>query len=92
MHQHGHSHGGSSHSHGGSPHSHDGSPKSETSDGADVEGGDHHDERKNINVRAAYIHVIGDFIQSAGVFVAAVVIYYKVSKVHDDVPACVRYP
>jgi zinc transporter 2 len=32
----------------------------------------------NINVRAAFIHVVGDFLQSFGVFVAAVVIYYKV--------------
>nr|CAD7570129.1 unnamed protein product [Timema californicum] len=31
----------------------------------------------NINVRAAYIHVIGDFIQSIGVFIAALIIYFK---------------
>lgn len=36
----------------------------------------HSDE--NINVRAAFIHVVGDFLQSVGVFVAALVIYYKV--------------
>lgn len=35
--------------------------------------------RTNINLQAAVIHVIGDFIQSVGVFVAAVVIYYYVS-------------
>jgi Co/Zn/Cd efflux system component len=34
--------------------------------------------RQNINVRAAFIHVVGDFIQSFGVFVAALVIYFKV--------------
>ncbi|KAG8195974.1 hypothetical protein JTE90_028948 [Oedothorax gibbosus] len=33
--------------------------------------------KENINVRAAFIHVIGDFIQSLGVLVAAFVIYYK---------------
>lgn len=33
---------------------------------------------ENINVRAAFIHVIGDFLQSFGVLLAAVVIYYKV--------------
>lgn len=38
-----------------------------------------HGEKENINVRAAFIHVIGDFIQSFGVFVAALVIYYKPS-------------
>lgn len=34
---------------------------------------------ENINVRAAFIHVIGDFLQSVGVFVAALTIYFKVS-------------
>ncbi|KAL1115774.1 hypothetical protein AAG570_006064 [Ranatra chinensis] len=33
--------------------------------------------RKNINVRAAFIHVIGDLLQSVGVFIAACIIYYK---------------
>nr|XP_042910222.1 zinc transporter 2 [Parasteatoda tepidariorum] len=33
--------------------------------------------KENINVRAAFIHVIGDFIQSLGVLVAAFVIFYK---------------
>ena len=32
---------------------------------------------KNINQRAAYIHIIGDLIQSIGVIIAAVVIYYR---------------
>ena len=32
----------------------------------------------NINVRAAFIHVIGDTIQSVGVLVAAYIIKYKV--------------
>ena len=69
LHQHGHSHGG--HSHGGHNHN-------------DVENG-HDDDlkgeqsKRNINVRAAFIHVLGDFIQSVGVFVAALVIYFKVS-------------
>lgn len=31
----------------------------------------------NINVRAAFIHVIGDLLQSLGVLIAAYVIYYK---------------
>ncbi|CAL1295650.1 unnamed protein product [Larinioides sclopetarius] len=33
--------------------------------------------RDNINVRAAFIHVVGDFIQSLGVLIAAFVIYYR---------------
>ena len=36
------------------------------------------DDSSNINLRAAAIHVIGDFIQSVGVLVAALIIYFKV--------------
>lgn len=44
----------------------------------------HHDHghdfaSKNINIQAAVIHVLGDFIQSIGVFVSAVIIKYYVS-------------
>ncbi|KAG1693482.1 Zinc transporter 2 [Nymphon striatum] len=60
---HGHSHGGGDgHSHGGShENSHNGD----------------HKEPQNINVRAAFIHVIGDLIQSIGVLIAAFIIKYK---------------
>ncbi|KRG02525.1 flocculation protein FLO11 [Drosophila mojavensis] len=34
-------------------------------------------DKENINVRAAYIHVIGDMIQSFGVFLAALIIFFK---------------
>lgn len=34
---------------------------------------------KNINIQAAVIHVLGDFIQSIGVFVSAIIIKYYVS-------------
>lgn len=45
-------------------------------------GGHHHGglaekEAQNLNVRAAYIHVLGDMVQSIGVFLAALVIYFK---------------
>ena len=33
----------------------------------------------NVNVRAAFVHVLGDFLQSIGVLVAACIIYFKVS-------------
>lgn len=68
LHQHGHSHG---HSHG----SHK-SNRSIENEKINIEDLPH--DRKNINVRAAFIHVIGDFIQSVGVFVAALAIYFKV--------------
>lgn len=35
------------------------------------------DQEENINVRAAIVHMIGDMVQSAGVIVAAVIIYVK---------------
>lgn len=37
-------------------------------------------KHKNINVRAAFIHVIGDIIQSVGVLIAAVIMKLAVSK------------
>ncbi|XP_076175084.1 proton-coupled zinc antiporter SLC30A2 isoform X2 [Ptiloglossa arizonensis] len=67
LHQHGHSHGHMSHK---SHHS------GETA-GIDKEDLVH--DGKNINVRAAFIHVLGDFIQSIGVFVAALIVYFKPS-------------
>ena len=40
---------------------------------------------KNINVRAAIIHVIGDFVQSVGVLCAAILIKFKVNlKLNKD--------
>lgn len=36
------------------------------------------DPKQNINIRAAVIHVIGDFIQSIGVLIAAIVIKLNV--------------
>ena len=35
-------------------------------------------ESNNINVKAAFIHVVGDLLQSFGVLVAAYIIFYKV--------------
>ena len=37
------------------------------------------EEAENVNVRAAFIHVLGDFLQSVGVFLAALLIWFKVS-------------
>ena len=38
-------------------------------------------EKQNINVRAAFIHVLGDIVQSVGVLIAAYVIKFKVNVV-----------
>ncbi|XP_028516618.1 zinc transporter 2 isoform X2 [Exaiptasia diaphana] len=86
---HGHSHGGSSHSHGGHSHggrSHGNSyrhlPAASINDGdilhshsVSIRGSFH--EKENINVRAAFIHVLGDVVQSIGVLIAAYIIRYK---------------
>ncbi|XP_032592242.1 zinc transporter 2 isoform X2 [Drosophila grimshawi] len=48
----------------------------ETAPGAHHHGGQTGREAVNMNVRAAFIHVIGDVIQSVGVFLAAGVIYF----------------
>lgn len=37
-----------------------------------------HSHRSNINVKAAFIHVLGDLLQSLGVLTAAFIIYFKV--------------
>lgn len=39
--------------------------------------GSGHTHGENINVRAAFIHVLGDVLQSIGVFCAAIIIYFK---------------
>lgn len=39
-----------------------------------------HSRKDNINVKAAFIHVLGDLLQSIGVLIAAFIIYFKVSK------------
>ncbi|XP_060560367.1 proton-coupled zinc antiporter SLC30A2-like [Ruditapes philippinarum] len=36
-----------------------------------------HSHKANINVKAAFIHVLGDLLQSVGVLVAAFIIYFK---------------
>lgn len=36
-----------------------------------------HGHSENMNVRAAFIHVLGDVLQSIGVFCAAIIIYFK---------------
>jgi cation diffusion facilitator family transporter len=69
---HGHTHGGG----GGHGHAHAG--------GVDPETGE---TTENINVRAAFIHVVGDFLQSLGVFIAAIIIYSKPTWVIID-PIC----
>lgn len=49
----------------------------ETSIATHHHGGSAGKEAQNINVRAAYIHVLGDMVQSIGVFIAALIIYFK---------------
>jgi len=77
---HNHSHGDHGHGHGGSDEEGSGS-ESEDEDRSDMyEDHDHqtdHPKAKNINVTAAFIHVLGDAVQSAGVMIAAGLIWYN---------------
>ena len=54
----------------------------------DINSVENHDLKKsqepNINVRAAFIHVIGDLIQSVGILIAAFIIYFKVRILVQD--------
>ena len=81
--EHGHSHGGHGHSHGSdssleSSHSHMNTGSKGASDDVEIQDPKKHKKHKDINVRAAAIHVIGDLVQSVGVFIAAILIYFKV--------------
>ncbi len=87
LHDHGHSHGGVSHghSHDSKNHSHDTDEENPNTDLLSswekkslLNKQSSKKKETNINVRAAFIHVVGDFVQSLGVFIAALVIYLKV--------------
>jgi zinc transporter 2 len=58
------------HGHGHS-HSHDIGVAHDSSDDSDEEA-----EGKNVNIQAAYLHVLGDMLMSIGVCIAATVIYF----------------
>lgn len=44
--------------------------------------GDHHDHG-NASVKAAFIHVVGDLVQSVGVLLAATIIHFWVRRLPD---------
>lgn len=46
---------------------------------------EHGQERRNLNMRATYVHVIGDIVQSIGVIIASVVIFYFPGLVVADI-------
>ena len=71
LHQHGHGH-----THGVS-HSNNVEAGETHNQGSHGHTHDAKEQKENINVKAAFIHVIGDFVQSLGVFTAALVIYFK---------------
>ncbi|XP_020611499.1 zinc transporter 2-like [Orbicella faveolata] len=75
---HNHSHGGGSHSHGASHSSHNGKVESVSTNRL-TRSGSLSTEKQNINVRAAFIHVLGDIVQSVGVLIAAYIIKFKPS-------------
>ncbi|XP_074656004.1 proton-coupled zinc antiporter SLC30A2-like isoform X2 [Tubulanus polymorphus] len=75
LHQHGHTHGPAP-----TPNPSDIESDTDSQSGTDTDKDSHghsHGHKQNINVRAAFIHVIGDFVQSIGVLVAAIIIYFR---------------
>ena len=81
---HNHSHGGGGHSHGASHSNHNGKVECVSTNRISRSLST---EKQNINVRAAFIHVLGDIVQSVGVLIAAYIIKFKVqhSSIHDFV-------
>ncbi|KAL3583410.1 hypothetical protein D5086_014471 [Populus alba] len=77
-HGHGHDHGhGHGHDHG---HEHDlAEPLLSTHTEVDnkTKGGSKQKKQRNINVQGAYLHVLGDSIQSVGVMIGGAIIWYK---------------
>lgn len=73
---HGHSHGGlTSQGHG---HSHAHGPAAVARSGEDCERKDGGQRRQaNASVRAAFVHVVGDLLQSVSVLVSAIIIFFK---------------
>ena len=65
QHAHGHSHGG------------DEKEPGDTRQRGHLRDGKDERHKENFNVKAAFIHVIGDFVQSIGVFTAALIIFFK---------------
>ncbi len=95
-HGHSHGGEGHGHSHGGHGHSHGGHGRKKQDSSADAEEGNSllsrfkrrlkrkkkkQESSENINVRAAFVHVIGDLIQSIGVVIAGYIIWIRVSVV-----------
>ncbi|XP_045625365.1 proton-coupled zinc antiporter SLC30A2 isoform X2 [Procambarus clarkii] len=79
--EHGHSHGGRSHGH-----SHGGQNHSSRSGGNSTPAEQNAPSSTNVNVRAAFIHVLGDLIQSVGVLIAAYIIrFYPQYKIADPI-------
>ncbi|XP_073315953.1 metal tolerance protein A2-like isoform X2 [Primulina huaijiensis] len=64
-------------------HTHDGDstePLLKNSDGGENESKDRYEKKKkqrNINIQGAYLHVLGDSIQSIGVMIGGAIIWYK---------------
>lgn len=42
------------------------------------------EEHRNTSVRAAFIHTLGDLLQSFGVLMAATIIYFQVSNIISE--------
>ncbi|CAN6873227.1 unnamed protein product [Brassica oleracea var. botrytis] len=74
----GHSHGGHSHGHGHDhENQHDHHHHPQLSEALLEENGTRSEKKRNLNLEGAYLHVLGDLIQSVGVMLGGAVIWYK---------------
>ncbi|CDY09860.1 BnaC09g43010D [Brassica napus] len=74
----GHSHGGHSHGHGHDhENQHDHHHHPQLSEALLEENGTRSEKKRNLNLEGAYLHALGDLIQSVGVMLGGAVIWYK---------------
>lgn len=64
----------------GAPHGHAHGPASGRRQQGAAQLGGHHHSHGNASVRAAFIHVVGDLVQSVGVLMAGLIIHIWVSE------------
>uniref|UniRef100_A0AC35FP46 Uncharacterized protein n=1 Tax=Panagrolaimus sp. PS1159 TaxID=55785 RepID=A0AC35FP46_9BILA len=99
-HSHGHEHKHDNHKHDHHDHKHDhhDHKHGHTNHGADIEsqngdchstgtshGAHDHDHQENLNIRAAFVHVLGDLVQSIGVLIAAIIIKFTGFEIADPI-------
>uniref|UniRef100_A0A0K0E7V8 Cation efflux protein n=1 Tax=Strongyloides stercoralis TaxID=6248 RepID=A0A0K0E7V8_STRER len=76
---------GNSHAHSHHGHNHGSSSSIEDTTDGEEYNHEHEHKKQNINIKAAFIHIIGDLIQSIGVLIAALIIKFTGWEVADPI-------